>query len=637
MRRIFIISLFIISYNLNALEPIKFIDSNNNSNLFKELYISSFENKIYQLQEGKNVNTYLEDIPADSVNLRIMSITRNRVSSATGQNFWNLVFYINTPLYETRDGKNYIIRDAAGNVQYTKDSNLFFTLSEEKNGVIDETLKLTNVLYEENGVEYKSFNYKLKLYAVIDWELMTQGTSINFYPRNVLQSAYDINSSPQIKEYIKEKESSLPIKIEAKATFNLTPENRIALYGASLCSDSYPWFKEWLERYTGAEVLNAGNPGWNAKQLTSTDYYNKIKSLNADIIYVMFGGNDKGDNVGTFGAVSSQPLVEEIPLSEEWSNSEAGSKDYLFIQSLDYVLRKLKSEYYNVNNSTKEDKRFPYIVVGTFPSQHREGWQFTEYNNPQNWLNKRNAIVECANKNNLPCIDMFSELGIDWDKEPYYNQDFDYNTATGTPTLVNRGIYTLDGLHLNEWGFQRMANLLSGALALPYNHIISNSDTIINKWEFNSSLNSIIIGKSISLIDTGAFYYCKNLKEISLLSSLPPVIKDENVFYNVNKSIPVYIPIGSINAYKSAYGWKTFTNFIECDFTRVEEEKISTNNIKVIAGKGIEMNDYYGNLRIVNLSGQVIKDIYVDGSTQITLPKGIYIVVTENNAQKVIL
>ena len=203
MKRIFIISLFIISYNLNALESIKFIDSNNNSNVFKELYISSFENKIYQLQEGKNVNTYLEDIPADSVNLRIMSITRNKVSSATGQNYWNLVFYINTPLYETRDGKNYIIRDAEGNVQYTKDSNLFFTLSEEKNGVIDETLTLTNVLYEENGVEYKSFNYKLKLYAVIDWELMTQGTIINFYPRNVLQSAYDINFSPQIKEYIK--------------------------------------------------------------------------------------------------------------------------------------------------------------------------------------------------------------------------------------------------------------------------------------------------------------------------------------------------------------------------------------------------------------------------------------------------
>ncbi|MBQ8046251.1 MAG: SGNH/GDSL hydrolase family protein, partial [Bacteroidales bacterium] len=548
------------------------------------------------MQEGKNVNTYLEDIPADSVNLRIMSITRNKVSSATGQNYWNLVFYINTPLYETRDGKNYIIRDAEGNVQYTKDSNLFFTLSEEKNGVIDETLTLTNVLYEENGVEYKSFNYKLKLYAVIDWELMTQGTIINFYPRNVLQSAYDINSSPQIKEYIKEKESSLPIKIEAKATFNLTPENRIALYGASLCSDSYPWFKEWLERYTGAEVLNAGNPGWNAKQLASTDYYNKIKSLDADIIYVMFGGNDKGDNVGTFGAVSSQPLVEEIPLSEEWSNSEAGSKDYLFIQSLDYVLRKLKSEYYNVNNSIKEDKRFPYIVVGTFPSQHREGWQFTEYNNPQNWLNKRNAIVECANKNNLPCIDMFSELGIDWDKEPYYNQDFDYNTATGTPTLVNRGIYTLDGLHLNEWGFQRMANLLSGAL-LP-----SNSG--VKEIKLNPSFN-------LNNYKTQGLYYL-NGERISSNDNLPIMnmgnVSGQITILDANGCVTQYLKLTNAGGSEGKEYVRTFANGGWSRWSELKQTiylgQTSDDNLKYIVDNGhyegaiLNLNDLAGGTNI---------------------------------------
>ena len=89
-------------------------------------------------------------------------------------------------------------------------------------------------------------------------------------------------------------------------------------------------------------------------------------------------------------------------------------------------------------------------------------YSMIEYNDPQNWLNKRNAIVECANKNNLPCIDVFSNIGIDWDKEPYYNQDLDY--VNGAPTLANRGIYTLDGLHLNEYGFERLARLVSDAL-----------------------------------------------------------------------------------------------------------------------------------------------------------------------------
>ncbi|MBO5720929.1 MAG: SGNH/GDSL hydrolase family protein [Bacteroidales bacterium] len=483
-----------------------FIDSNNYANLFKELYISSFENKIYQLKEGNNVSTYLEDIPKESINLRIMSVTRNVVSQSSGENYWSVMFKISAPMYEVRDGKYYIVRDAEGNVQYSKDTNFHFDLFEEKRGVIDETISLDIVLFEENGKDYHAFTYRLKLYAVIDWDLMNEGASVYFYPRNVLPAAYDVNNSPQIKEYIKNKESYLPIKIGAKSTFNLTSENRIVLYGASLCSDYYPWFKEWLEKYTGAEVINSGNPGWNVKQLASTDYYNKVKSLDADVVYVMLGGNDNGKEVGTFGEVETQPLVDEIPLTESWSNAESNNKGYKFIQCLDYILRKLKAEYYNVQDNEKTDKRFPYIVVGTFPSQHREGWQFTEFNIPQNWLNKRNAIVECANRNNLPCIDVFSEIGIDWDKEPYYNQDFDYNASTGKPTLVNRGIYTLDGLHLNEYGFERIARLLSCAL-LPS----------------NSGLKTIVWSESFNLDDykTQGIYYITGERLLSEYDNLP--------------------------------------------------------------------------------------------------------------------
>ena len=92
-----------------------------------------------------------------------------------------------------------------------------------------------------------------------------------------------------------------------------------------------------------------------------------------------------------------------------------------------------------------------------------------------------------------------------------------------------------------------------------------------------------------------------------------------------------------MSAYKSASEWKEFTNFIESEFTGVDEEVISTSDIKVISGNGIEINDYYGRIRIVNIAGQVVKDAYVNGYIQLSLPKGIYIVVTENYSQKVIL
>ena len=144
------------------------------------------------------------------------------------------------------------------------------------------------------------------------------------------------------------------------------------------------------------------------------------------------------------------------------------------------------------------------------------------------------------------------------------------------------------------------------------------------------------IVNSVTSIGNYAFYSCSALEKIYSLNSVAPVCGSA-VFDQINSSIPVYIPKGAGDNYYWEEGWDYFYNFIETDFAGVEDNEITNNEIKVIEGNGIEISDYYGRIRIVNLAGQVVKDVYVDGYIQLSLPKGIYIVVTENNSQKVIL
>ena len=106
---------------------------------------------------------------------------------------------------------------------------------------------------------------------------------------------------------------------------------------------------------------------------------------------------------------------------------------------------------------------------------------------------------------------------------------------------------------IGEMAFLECAGLIS--IDIPSN-VISIGEAAFIRC---GSLTSITIGGGVTSIGGWAFYACSDLTAITCEATIPPAC-GEDVFGEVDKSIPLYVPKESINAYKNADQWKDFTN-----------------------------------------------------------------------------
>ena len=122
---------------------------------------------------------------------------------------------------------------------------------------------------------------------------------------------------------------------------------------------------------------------------------------------------------------------------------------------------------------------------------------------------------------------------------------------------------------------------------------IGNSVTSIGGGAVSgcSSLASITIPNSVTSIGYRAFSGCSALTSITCEATTPPTLGSD-VFYQVSKSIPVYVPCGCVSAYKAASTWK--------DFTKIQEPQaecsiqVSTSNSQMGTAK-VDYNNCAGN------------------------------------------
>ena len=210
----------------------------------------------------------------------------------------------------------------------------------------------------------------------------------------------------------------------------------VLLAGDSRSSDDYTFYRETLERKTGCLAVTAGGSGKTAAYNASDEYMSFILGQSHDYSIWLVGGNDDGSpgTVGTFDAGSGlaaqgEPVVEETDLSADYSGA-------VFIQAVDHMMRKYLQGCAGLEKA-------PEMIFCTDLPQQRESAD-SPWSRQENWERKRLAILECCEKNGVPCLDLYSLCGFNMAEEPMF--------VPPTDKVNDRGKYYMDGLHPNPRG-----------------------------------------------------------------------------------------------------------------------------------------------------------------------------------------
>jgi len=138
-------------------------------------------------------------------------------------------------------------------------------------------------------------------------------------------------------------------------------------------------------------------------------------------------------------------------------------------------------------------------------------------------------------------------------------------TATSIANAAFENCSNLPLLQLPKSIYKIGARALYGTKITTFD--IPTSVIIVNNATFKNctNLESITIPKNISAIFPDAFSYCSSLKNINIYAQTPPAITSDAVTGIDKSTCKVLVPVGSLNAYKAAQGWKDFFSIEEFD------------------------------------------------------------------------
>lgn len=164
---------------------------------------------------------------------------------------------------------------------------------------------------------------------------------------------------------------------------------------------------------------------------------------------------------------------------------------------------------------------------------------------------------------------------------------------------VNKVLYVREGV--KTLGAQSMRMGTTTELYLPEGFTTVESGACMS----NEALTKVVLPASTDSLGSQAFNGCNALASVTVLAKNPPLVNGDEVFAGAYENATLYVPKGSVDAYKTAEVWKQFKNIVGVDVHSKLKGDVNSDGV-------VDVQDVN---TIINLAldGQYSEDCDVNG------------------------